>query len=75
MCWIHWSEKDELRWYLQKLYKWHDEYNTTKWSELKSKIKELAILKKEEIKETDTYEIQIEDYSDSIWMILNLNVN
>jgi len=47
----------------------------TKWSELKSEVKELVILKKEEIKKTDTYKTQIKDYSDSIWIILNLDVN
>jgi len=51
-------------------------YNTIKWSESTSKVKELAILETVEIKETDTCKTQIEkDYSDSIWMILNLNVN
>ncbi len=38
--------------------------------------KRLAILKKVKIKETDTYKTQIkEDYSDSIWTVLNLNTN
>ena len=42
---------------------------------LRSEVKELAILEKEEIEETDTHKTQIEDYSDNIWTVLNLNVN
>ena len=46
MCWTHWSEKDEVEWYLQKLCEWHDDYDITEWSELKFEVKELVILKK-----------------------------
>jgi len=39
-------------------------------------LKILIILKKVEIKETDTHETQIEkNYSDSIWTVLNLNAD
>ena len=75
MCWTHQSEKDEFRWYSQKLHKRHEDYNTTKWSKSQSEVNELAILEKEKIEETDTHRTQIEDYSDSIWIVLNLNVN
>ncbi len=35
-----------------------------------------SYFKKKKIEKTDTCEIQIEeDYSDSIWIVLNLNVN
>jgi len=40
-----------------------------------SEVKELAILEKEKIEETDTHETQIKDYSDSIWIVLNLNAD
>jgi hypothetical protein len=40
-------------------------YNMTGW------LKRLTILKKAEIKETDTHKTQVKDYSDSIWMNLN----
>jgi len=33
---------------------------------LRSEVKKLAILEKEEIEETDTHKTQIEDYSDNI---------
>jgi len=75
MCWIHQSEKDKVRWYLQKLHKKCENYDTTEWLKLKFEVKELTILKKEEIEETDTHETQIEDYSNNIWIVLNLNVN
>jgi len=75
MYWIHWSLKNEIRWYSQKSCKKHEDYNTTKWSELRFEVKELTILEKEEIEETDTHRTQIKDYSDSIWIVLNLNVN
>jgi hypothetical protein len=53
-----------------------EDYDTTKWLRLRSEVKELAILKKVEIEETNTYKTQIKkDYSDSIWIILNLDVN
>ncbi len=55
------SSKNKAGWYSQKLKKKQNSYNTTGW------LKELAILKKAEIKETDTHKTQIEeDYSDSI---------
>ncbi len=39
-------------------------------------LKRLTILKKAEIEETDTYRTQIkEDYSNSIWTVLNLNAD
>jgi len=70
MCWTHMSSKDKVRWYSQKLKKKWNSYNTTGW------LKRLAILKKAKIKETNTHETQIEeDYSDSIWIALNLNAN
>ncbi len=70
MCWTHMSSKDKAEWYSQKLKKKQNSYNTTGW------LKGLAILKKAEIKETNTHETQIEeDYSDSIWIVLNLNTN
>ncbi len=70
MCWTHMSSKDRVEWYSQKPKKRQNSYNTTDWS------KRLAILKKVEIKETDTCGTQIEeDYSDSIWIALNLNAN
>ena len=68
MCWVHKSEKDEFKWYLQKSHKKHKDYNTTEWSELRFEVKKLVILKKKEIKKTDTHNTQIEkDYNDSIW--------
>ncbi len=70
MCWTHISSKDKAKWYSQKLKKKQNSYNTTDWS------KKLAILKKAEIKEINTHETQIEeDYSDSTWIVLNLNAN
>jgi len=42
---------------------------------LRFEVKELAILEKEKIEKTDTHETQIEDYSDSIWIVLNLNAD
>jgi len=70
MCWTHMSSKDEVEWYSQKLKKKQNDYNTTGW------LKELVILKKAEIKETDTHKTQIkEDYNDSTWMALNLNAD
>ena len=75
MCWTHQSLKNKVRWYLQKLCEKHENYNTTKWLRLRSEVKELTILEKEEIKEINIHEIQIKDYSDSIWIVLNLNVN
>jgi len=75
MCWTHQSLKNRAEWYLQKLHEKHEDYNTTEWSELRFEVKELAILKKEEIKEINTHKIQIEDYSNSIWIILNLNAD
>jgi len=41
----------------------------------RSEVKELTILKKEKIEEIDTYKMQIKDYNNSIWIILNLNVD
>jgi len=75
ICWIHWSEKDEVKWYSQKSHKKHEDYNTTEWLKSKFEVKELVILKKEKIEETDTHKIQIKNYSNSIWTVLNLNVN
>ncbi len=70
MCWTHMSSKDKVKWYSQKLKKKQNSYNTTDWS------KKLAILKKAEIKETDTHKTQVEeDYSDSTWTALNLNAD
>jgi len=70
MCWTHMSSKDKAEWYSQKLKKKQNGYNMT------GRLKELAILKKAEIKEINTHETQVEeDYSDSTWMALNLNVN
>ncbi len=70
MCWTHMSSKDRAGWYSQKLKKKQNGYNTTDW------LKRLAILKKVEIKETDTHRTQIEeDYSNSIWIALNLNTD
>ncbi len=66
MCWTHMSSKDKVRWYSQKLKKEQNSYNTT------DQLKRLAILKKAEIKETNTHKTQIEeDYSNSIWIVLN----
>jgi len=75
MCWTHQSSKNRAEWYLQKLCEKHKNYNTAEWSELRFEVKELTILEKEKIEETNIHETQIEDYSDSIWIILNLNVN
>ncbi len=70
MCWMHMSSKDKVRWYSQKLKKGQNGYDTT------GQLKELAILKKVKIKETNTHETQVEeDYSDSTWIALNLNAN
>ncbi len=70
MCWTHMSSKDRVRWYSQKLKKKQNGYNMT------GQSKKLAILKKAKIKEIDTHRTQIEeDYSDSIWIALNLNAN
>jgi len=70
MCWTHMSSKDRAKWYSQELKKKQNSYNMTGWS------KELAILKKAKIKETDTCETQVkEDYSDSTWTVLNLNAD
>jgi len=70
MCWTHMSSKDKAEWYSQKLKKKQNSYDTT------GQPKKLAILKKVKIKETDTHRTQVEeDYSDSIWIALNLNAN
>ncbi len=70
MCWTHMSSKDRVKWYSQILKKKQNSYDTTDW------LKKLAILKKAEIKETNTHGTQVEeDYSDSIWIVLNLNAN
>jgi hypothetical protein len=64
------SSKDKVKWYSQKLKKKQNSYDTT------GQLKKLAILKKAEIKETNTHETQIEeDYSDSTWIALNLNAD
>jgi hypothetical protein len=64
------SSKDKAKWYSQKLKKKQNSYNTT------GQLKRLAILKKAEIKETNTHRTQVEeDYSDSTWIALNLNAN
>ncbi len=64
------SSKDEAEWYSQKLKKGQNDYNMT------GQLKRLAILKKSEIKETNTHGTQIEeDYSNSIWIVLNLNAD
>jgi len=66
MCWTYMSSKDRVKWYLQKLRKEQNSYDTT------DQLKKLAILKKAKIKETDTCKTQIEkDYSNSIWTALN----
>jgi len=70
MCWTHMSSKDEAGWYSQKLKKGQSSYNTT------GRLKGLAILKKAEIKETNTHGTQVEeDYSDSTWIALNSDAN
>ncbi len=70
MCWTHMSSKDEVEWYPQRLKKKWNSYDMTGW------LKRLAILEKAEIKETDTHGTQVEeDYSDSIWIVLNSDVN
>ena len=70
MCWTHMSSKDKVRWYSQKLKKRQNSYDTT------GQSKRLAILKKVKIKEIDTHRTQVkEDYSNSIWIALNLNAN
>jgi len=70
MCWTHMSSKDEAGWYPQILKKKQNDYNMT------GQLKGLAILKKAEIKETNTHKTQVEeDYSDSIWIALNLNAD
>jgi len=64
------SSKDRAEWYSQKLKKRQNSYNTT------GQSKKLTILKKVKIKETDTHRTQVEeDYSDSIWIALNLNAD
>ncbi len=64
------SSKDRVGWYSQELKKEQNGYDMT------GQLKGLAILKKAEIKETDTHKTQVkEDYSDSTWTALNLNVN
>jgi len=66
MCWTHMSSKDRVKWYSQILKKGQNSYDTTDW------LKKLAILKKAEIKENNTHKTQVEeDYSDSIWIVLN----
>jgi len=75
MCWTHWSLKNEVEWYSQKSHKKHENYNTTKWSKSRSEVKELTILEKKEIEEINTHKTQIEDYNDSIWIVLNSDVN
>jgi len=70
MCWTHMSSKDRAEWYSQILKKKQNGYDTT------GRLKELAILKKAEIKETDTHGTQVEeDYDDSTWIALNLNAD
>jgi len=70
MCWTHMSSKDRVRWYPQKLKKKQNSYDTT------GQSKRLTILEKAEIKGTNTHGTQVEeDYSDSIWIALNLNAN
>jgi len=70
MCWTHMSSKDRAEWYSQRLKKKQNDYDTT------GQLKRLTILKKAEIKETDTHKTQVEeDYSDSTWIALNLNAN
>jgi len=70
MCWTHMSSKDRAEWYPQKLKKGQNGYDTT------GRPKGLAILKKAEIKETNTHGTQVEkDYDNSTWMALNLNAN
>jgi len=54
------SSKDKAGWYPQKPTKKQNSYDTT------GQLKGLAILKKAEIKETNTHRTQVEeDYSDS----------
>jgi len=70
MCWTHMSSKDKVKWYSQKLKKEQNNYNTT------DQLKKLIILKKAEIEEINTYKTQIkEDYSNSIWTVLNSDAN
>jgi len=70
MCWTHMSSKDGAGWYPQILKKRQNGYDMT------GRPKGLAILKKAEIKETDTHGTQVEeDYSDSTWIALNLNAD
>jgi len=64
------SSKDKAEWYPQKLKKEQNDYDTT------GQPKKLAILKKAEIKETNTHGTQVEeDYSDNTWTALNLNAD
>jgi len=42
---------------------------------LRSEVKELAILEKEKIEKINTHRTQIKDYSNSIWIVLNSDVN
>jgi hypothetical protein len=67
--------KDESEWYSQKSHQKCDNYDTTEWSESKSEIKELAILERWDWRNQYTEHRQKKDYSDSVWMHLNLNVN
>jgi len=67
--------KNRVKWYLQRSCKKHEDYDTTEWSELRFEIKKLIILEKEKIKKTNTHRTQIKNYSNSIWIILNLNAN
>jgi len=70
ICWTHMSSKDKAEWYSQKPKKEQNSYNMT------GQPKRLTILKKVKIKEINTHETQVkEDYSDSIWIVLNLNAN
>ncbi len=70
MCWTHMSSKDEVKWYSQKPKKEQNSYDIT------GQSKKLTILKKVKIKEINTHRTQIEeDYSNSIWIALNLNAN
>ncbi len=64
------SSKDRAEWYSQKLKKKQNSYNTT------DQLKRLAILEKVKIKGINTHRTQIEeDYSNSIWIVLNLNAD
>ncbi len=70
MCWTHMSSKDRAKWYPQILKKKWNSYNIT------GQLKKLTILKKVKIEETNTHRTQVkEDYSDSIWIVLNSDTN